>query len=124
MSMYNIMFGENPAGSAILATLGLTESMCGRFRDCFVTDGKIAVYTRNGGGNRDDYQDTFDRLRKHPCYLWDTDDSFDSTYATVYFKFPDEFKEELKKLDNGEKFDPSERWLNAIGKLKKDLEGK
>jgi len=53
MSLYSLVFGENLAGEAILATLGLTTGDVGRYRDCFVTEGKIAVYTRNGGGNRD-----------------------------------------------------------------------
>ena len=52
MSMYGLVFGTNPQADAILATLGLRRADCGRFRDCFVADGRIAVYTRNGGGNR------------------------------------------------------------------------
>ncbi len=50
--MYNMMFGQNAASDVILATLGLTTADVGRFRDCYVADRKIAVYTRNGGGNR------------------------------------------------------------------------
>jgi len=181
---------------AILATLGLRKEDVGRFRDCFVSDGKIAVYTRNGDGNRDCwhtdgegdkrcesesyivneeefYKATEDeikqhpewrltnvffggslrgvftqkmvdvtrykclhpdsekcscpgcvisyRLPAHPCYLYDEDDDFDSTYATIYFKFPEEFADELKKLDIGEKFDPSDRWLGAIKTLERGL---
>jgi len=51
--MYNIIFGMNETADVILATLGLTREDMARFRDCFVSEGKIAVYTRNGGGNRD-----------------------------------------------------------------------
>lgn len=150
-----------------MAALGLKASDVGRFRDCYLTDkGEIAVYTRNGGGNRercwhaDDpkwadegcggeaYQAETDeivhmtvaegeasgykqawtqlgsetqpfrtgkhvmetrhtcghpesekcvcpactinyRMPKHPHYLRDEDDDFDSTYATIYFKVPD-----------------------------------
>ena len=118
MGMYNMIFGQNPMSDAILATLGLTREDTGRFRDCFVSNGEIAVYTRNGGGNREDYQDIFDNLSKHFCYLRNEDDEFDCTYATIYFKFPDQYAEELKKLDNGEKFDPSKMWLDAIEKLR------
>lgn len=46
MSLYNMMFGSNPAADVILATLGLTKADTGRFRDCFIADGEIAVYTR------------------------------------------------------------------------------
>ena len=116
--MYNMIFGQNPLSDAILATLGLTRNDTGRFRDCFVTEGKIVIYTRNGGGNREEYQETIDKLAKNPCYLYDEDDDFDYTYCTIYFKFPEEYSKELEKLDSGEKFDPSARWLEAIEKMK------
>lgn len=54
MSMYSMVFGQNAAADLILATLGLTRAAVGRFRDAFVTDAdEIAVYTRNGAGNRE-----------------------------------------------------------------------
>lgn len=117
--LYNLIFGVNQMSTVILATLGLTTEDVGRFRDCFVTEGEIAVYTRNGGGNRESYQEVFDTLAQHPCYLRDQDDDFDCTYATIYFKFPDEFADQLKKLDIGVPFNPSQRWLDAIEALKK-----
>ncbi len=109
--------GENKESDAILATLGLSRSDTGRFRDCFVSKGKIVIYTRNGGGNRKYYPGVFDILEEHPCYLNDKDDTFDSTYATLYFKFPDKFLEELKKRDSGIELDPSKRWIDAIEKI-------
>lgn len=118
MSLYNLVFGQNPAADMILATLGLTRGDCGRFRDCFVADSRIAVYTRNGGGNRDDYEAVFDNLSDHPCYLYNEDDDCDPTYCTFYFRFPDEFAEDLKKLDRGEAFDPDQRWFDAIKALR------
>lgn len=61
MSLYNMLFGANPASDVLLATLGLTRDDVGRFRDCSVSEGQIAVYTRNGSGNRecscDGYED-------------------------------------------------------------------
>ena len=180
MGLYNMIFGTNPMSELILATLGLRVSDTGRFRDCFVCNGEIAVYTRNGGGNRrcwhaDDphvgkkecrhhveqrpverydstkvgalvvvssetkvttnVEDVFicdnpesadcacagciiqHRLPKHPCYLRDEDDGFDSTYATVYFRFPEEFADDLRKLDSGMKFEPDKRWKAAIEAL-------
>ncbi len=53
MSMYNMLFGANPSSDVLLATLGLSRGSVGRFRDCHVSAGEIAVYTRNGGGNRE-----------------------------------------------------------------------
>lgn len=195
MSLYNMVCGQNGAAGAILATLGLTTSDVGRFRDCFISEGEIAVYTRNGGGNREcwhcggdrygnktckhhveheEVDETVEvteaeakekgyellnvyignkrlamtgkrvvepryiceepgsehctcpgcviehRLPQHPCYLRDEDDSFDCTYATIYFRFPEEFAEELKKFDSGEKFEPSKRWADAIAALESD----
>lgn len=116
-NMYNMIFGQNSASDVILATLGLTKGDTGRFRDCFVANGEIAVYTRNGGGNREQYQEVIDELAKHPCYLRDEDDDFDCTYATIYFSFPKEFAEDLAKLDSGEEFKPSNRWLTVINSV-------
>lgn len=53
MSFYNMIFGKNPMSDVILATLGLTRSDVGRFRDVYLEEDTIAVYTRNGGGNRE-----------------------------------------------------------------------
>lgn len=116
--LYNMVFGMNPLSDVILATLGLTRQDCGRFRDCFVANSEIAVYTRNGGGNREEYQPIIDKLAEHPCYLRDQDDDFDCTYATIYFSFPEEFAEDLKKIDSGEKFDPDKKWKDAIEAIK------
>ncbi len=122
-----MVFGQNPASTVILATLGLTEEAVGRFRDCGVSNGEIYVYTRNGGGNRECWGCENDscpgciisnKLPAHPLYLRDEDDEFDCTYATVYFRFPEEFAADLRAIDSGEKFAPSERWttfLNALG---------
>ncbi len=130
MSLYGMMFGQNPIGPAILATLGLTPSDVGRYRDCYVSDGKIAVYTRNGGGNRECWRDVENdscdctgcfmsgKVQQLPYYSHDVDDEFDCTYATIYFTFPPEYAEELKKIELAEPFDPSKRWLDAIEALK------
>ena len=191
MSLYNMLFGSNPLSTVLLGTLGLTKQDVGRFRDCFISDGKIAVYTRNGGGNRECFckydsklgsincrhhvvQEIVDetifvpldevdnypikwniymgskrqvgtgkkvprdyyvceepdsmacgcfgcaityRLPEHPRYLYDEDDDFDCTYATIYFSFPEEYKAELEALDSGEKFDPDQRWKDMIDRI-------
>lgn len=119
MSMYHLIFGVNPSAQAILATLQLTPADVGRFRDCFVADGEIVVYTRNGGGNRPDYQPVFDRLRAHPDYLRDADDDFDATYATIYFRLPDAYAEILRPLDIGGPFDPSQRWKSRLAAMER-----
>lgn len=97
MSMYNMLFGTNPAAPVLLAMLGLTTDQCGRFRDCYLSDdgATICIYTRNGGGNRETYMPDF---CAHPQFIGDEDDDFDCTYATIKFKTPPEFLEATKKL--------------------------
>jgi hypothetical protein len=104
MSLYNAIFGVNPMAGVLLHMAGLDRADVGRFRDAYVTerDGEpvIAVYTRNGGGNREHWNDETDegrgcdctgctqtyRLPGLPGYLGDEDDEFDCTYCTNYFK--------------------------------------
>lgn len=128
MSLYAMIHGRNPAAPLILATLDLTTDDVGRFRDAFVSEGRIAVYTRNGGGNRECWNDNTCNetcagciiekvLPRHPNYLYDEDDDFDCTYATVYFSFPERHRDLLEALDTGE-FDPSARWLEALDALR------
>ena len=191
--MYGLMFGENPASEFLLALLDLTKDDVGRFRDAYVEkDGEeIAVYTRNGGGNRECWhvdspewgissckheareEETDEivtltpeeieakgykpinvfvggkrqaktgkrimktcytclepasaecgctgcvigyRLPAHPLYLRDEDDEFDSTYATIYFRTPEQAVALLKDLVAQEK--PNEAWLRTIRELK------
>ena len=111
-----MLFGRNPLSSIILATLDLKEEDFSRFRDVFISEGKIAVYTRIGGGNRQEYQDTIDKIREHPNYVSDMDDDFDSTYATFYFSFPEKHKELLSKLEMGN-ITSDERWAAKIKEL-------
>jgi hypothetical protein len=116
--MYNAMFGQNPISDVILTMLGLTKVDCGRFRDCSINNGEICIYTRNGGGNREEYDWVFDTLSDHPDYLRDEDDEFDSTYATIYFKFPEKYKDLLTQIDSGEPFKPDEKWQALIATIK------
>ena len=133
--MYNILFGRNPMSTIILGMLNLKQEDVGRFRDTYISNGEIAVYTRNGGGNRDCWNEgkiegvdcgdrgcyaciiTY-RLPKHPNYLRDEDDDFDSTYATIWFSIPDKFKELAHRLESG-KFDPDERWQQKLAEIGK-----
>lgn len=108
MSLYNALFGENKLRPLLLKVLGIDqpdgEFDSGRFRDIYLNgDGtRIILYTRNGGGNRDEYQYVLDNFSEnHPNYIKDYDDDFDCTYAYVEFSVPDGYKEELKDLATG-----------------------
>lgn len=87
MTMYNMLFGKNPDTKTILSALSLTELDVERFRDCWIVGEKIVIFTRTGGGNREDYPNT--ALVNHPLYLYDEDDDFDQTYAYYYFAIPE-----------------------------------
>jgi hypothetical protein len=81
MSMYAMLHGRNPDADLLLAVLGLSRDDVGRFRDAFVSDGQIAVYTRNGGGNRDcwhaDSPEWGRQGCKHESYQAETDETVD-----------------------------------------------
>lgn len=116
MSLYNAVFGENPETDILLAALNVSKQDIGRFRNIYVSNGEIALYTRLGGGNRNCYCDdpeenghcdvfcfveNIELLQNHPQYLRDEDDDFDFTYATFYFAFPPRHAEWLQTLDRG-----------------------
>lgn len=141
--MYHMVFGTDHAqgATALLAILGFAStSEVGRYRDAWVekdSNGEpvIAIYTRNGGGNREHYSyaeppvsegpecdctgcvGTY-RLPAHPLYIRDRDDDFDYTYATFYFKAPAEFRDALLNVASDEPVDMSEKWHEAIDALK------
>lgn len=98
--MYNMLFGENELADDLLKMLNLTKEDCGRYRDCYLDEKgeKIIVYTRNGGGNREYYEEVFDKLSSHTNYLCDYDDNFDCTYASIEFSVPDKFIELTKEF--------------------------
>lgn len=109
MSLYNLLHGRNPFSGVLLKVLGIDQDdgkyPSGRFRDIFLNEDatKILLYTRNGGGNRENYQYVFDALSKHPNYISDNDDYFDCTYATIEFSVPETHKEFVKEFMTGEK---------------------
>lgn len=74
--------------SKLLSLLGKTKEDFGRFRVAFLDGDYIVVKTRNGGGNREQYQSVFDEMAMHPLYSHDEDNDFDCTYASIYFHLP------------------------------------
>jgi hypothetical protein len=143
--MYHLVFGEEAAsqrGSVLLGLLGFRSfDDVGRYRDAWVERGQdgrpvIAVYTRNGGGNRVCWRaeegESCDGtctgcvatnfLPAHPLYLRDKDDGFDSTYATFYFRPPEEWVEALAEVA-GDPVDTDQRWHDAIAAIGGDSRG-
>lgn len=117
--LYNMLFGENASQKDFLfSLLGKTAGDFGRYRDIYVTNEHIVVHTRNGGGNREYYEDVFDEMSEHPLYAYDEDDDFDCTYANIYFKHPAEYAEVLKEMAEGT-ITPSEKWQMLFVALEK-----
>jgi hypothetical protein len=105
-----MMFGENANQKEFLfKLLDLSPSDFGRYRDIYTTEDYIVVYTRCGGGNRDEYDDVFMYMEDHPLYAYNEDDDFDCTYASFFFKHPPEYHEMLVEMSKGT-ITPSEKW--------------
>ena len=146
MSFYNLVHGGvNPLAGILMKMLGFESTGdVGRFRDAYITNEndelRIAVYTRNGAGNREHWNDESEpgpecdctgciqthRLPKHEFYLFDRDDDFDPTYATNYFRIPDKFKAAVVHLVATDPAatppTPAERWQAFFEKLSSDPE--
>lgn len=117
MSMYNMLFGENVGQKDILfGILNMSEGDFGRYRDIYVNEHYIVVHTRNGGGNRESYEDVFEEVSKHPLYAFDEDDDFDCTYANIYFNHPEEYHDVLVEMAKGT-VTPSEKWQILLDSL-------
>lgn len=117
MSLYNMINGVNPATFFILPMLGEKHpDNYPRFRDCFVDNNEIHVYTRVGGGNRNCGFGE-EELQQHPNYLRDFDDEYDSTYATYVFSIPDEFKNDFDLITSGKIKEISEAYKKRLYKV-------
>ena len=122
MSLYNILFGENKEAPVLLGMLGVNKEYFGRYRDIDLIENatKIRVFTRLGGGNRPDYKDTWNKIRKHDLYIKDYDDDFDCTYAFIEYKIPDKFKETAKKMFKGEPVSFSDKFNKELEEMDKE----
>lgn len=99
--MYNMISGYNRACVYFMPMLGILRTEYPRFRDCYLSDDKIVIFTRTGGGNRDDYEEQNNTLAAHPNYIRDYDADFDSTYANFEFSVPDKWRDDYDKIVAG-----------------------
>jgi hypothetical protein len=122
--LYNMLVPDGfKRGRLLMPFLGGFDSLwdVGRFRDMWAevdTEGKLhyRVYTRNGGGNREDQEEAIARMRAHPLYERDEDDTFDSTYASFWFRVQDEFTSTIRQIAVPT-MDMAERWKTLIAAL-------
>jgi len=121
MSLYNTLFGENQEAHVLLGMIGLNKEYFQRYRDIELINNAtiIRVFTRLGGGNRPDYQTTWDKIRRHELYLGDYDDGFDETYAYIEYKIPEQFKETAKKMFKGEPIPFKEKFEKELEDMNK-----
>lgn len=137
MSLYNAINGVNQATFFILPMLGKHPDEYPRFRDCFIgglenadendqfgipqkktsEEKVISVYTRVGGGNRDDYESQIEELQKMPNYLRDYDDDFDSTFATFVFSIPEKWKADFDKITEGKANEISDDYKQELKRV-------
>lgn len=108
MSLYNMVNGATAATFFVLPMLGKHPDEYPRFRDCFIRDGDhpeyddhIQIYTRTGGGNREEYADENEAMRQMPGFVDDFDDSFDSTFASWVFKVPEQWQADFELVMAG-----------------------
>ena len=134
--LYNAIFGVNPATVLIapMLTDERPESYFPRFRDCYVEDGNIVVYTRVGGGNRSygthppyacnydegDWDADWDfgenKLYELPTFIRTYDDDFDSTYGYYVFGVPDEWRADFDRVMAGRLGELSDAYVGRIAK--------
>ncbi len=113
--LYNVIFKENPLSEFLLNILELDKTYFQRYRDVFYRNNYIQVYTRCGGGNRKDFKEMYEKASKHPLYSHDEDSIVDSTYSSIYFNIPDDWKERLVMIP--ESPDPEKRWEESLANL-------
>lgn len=128
--LYNLVFGFQAHSGELIQLLQKTVRQNtdfdpGRFRDAWVEDYggelRIRLYTRNGGGNRPDYEPAIASMRAHPWFHSDADDNFDNTYASFWFQVPlAELDEAVAAALKGmavEPVDTDARWREAIRRV-------
>ena len=122
MSLYNTLFGENSEYSILLGMIGLNKSYFERYRDIHLTNNgtTIRVMTRLGGGNRQYYEEIWNKIRKHELYLGDYDDGFDNTYAYIEYKIPQKFKDTAKKMFKSEPLPFAEMFKKELEDMNKE----
>lgn len=116
--LYNMVFHVNPLAGSLLTLLRVDHKTVARFRDCFLNEAgtEIIIYTRTGGNNRAEFDNT--ALHKVPGFIAEEDDTFDATYALFRFEVPEAARLDCKKLGPFHGVDPAKRWQEVIESMK------
>lgn len=116
MSLYNMINDFDPACVIIMPMLGRKQEDYPRFRDCFVEDGMIAIFTRVGSLNKGCGFGE-EELYKDPNYVRDYDDDFDRTYATYLFNVPEKWKVDFDLIMDGKISEVSENYYQYVSEF-------
>lgn len=115
MSLYNELFGFNPACFYLMPMLGRKQNEWPRFRDCFLGEKNdtIVIYTRVGGNNRNcGYGE--EELYDDPNFIRTWDDEYDSTYGYYEFRVPEKWKADFDKIVGGHAKDISDEYKAVL----------
>ena len=115
MSLYNMLNGFNPACLFFMPMLGRKQDEYPRFRDCFLSedDERIVIFTRVGGNNRNCGFGE-EELYNDPNFVKTYDDEEDSTYGYYEFNVPEKWKEDFKKIINGDGASVSDEYVAYV----------
>lgn len=125
MSLYNLAYGFNPACIFLMPMLGRKQEDYPRFRDCFLSDNfnSIIIYTRVGGGNRNQGFGE-EELYNDENFIRTWDDGYDSTYGYYEFKVPDKWINDFNLIMSKDFGKLSDDYINLLKSFwpKLDLE--
>ena len=115
MSLYNMVYGFNPACLLFMPMLGRKQDEYPRFRDCFLSEDTkhIDIYTRVGGGNRGrGYGE--EELYKDENFVETFDDDYDNTFATYRFKVPEKWQADFNLILDGKLNEVSDDYIACV----------
>ena len=115
MSLYNMVYGFNPACLLFMPMLGRKQDEYPRFRDCFLSEDKkhIDIYTRVGGGNRGcGYGE--EELYKDENFVETFDDDYDNTFATYRFRVPEQWQADFNLILDGKLNEVSDDYVACV----------
>jgi hypothetical protein len=120
--------GYDPMAGAVLRSLALEPNEIPRFRDAFIKDNgddnpTLAIMTRTGGGNREDFVTENEVLETREGFIRTWDDDFDATFAYFEYEVPENDREmvyalvKALKKDGVELVQPMKRFKKAVESL-------
>jgi hypothetical protein len=120
VSLYNALFGTNKFSHVLLRMIDVSPLDVPRFRDCYLNEAgdEIVIFTRTGGGNRQEYEAQNEALRRLPNYIADEDDTLDVTYAKFRYSVPEQYKAATQAIKaQGGVDDPTAKFKALLDKM-------